>query len=159
MSYKRIAAFIGVSTLGIILTFCVILTQRPIHKGETVIVTGADNFNISADLKWSSDETGTDGIKLVHWLPDWYNKTDIGLVLSNRVEEIKRRCRTYTGSRNNWNQPPYIKLVRSKNLEYCHTAKAGSTFWRALLQQIKEKEEDLPGDRLVSGYYKCLVKS
>ena len=158
MSYRRYVAFIGVLTLGIILTLCVILTQHPRQIGKTVIVTSVDRSDVSADLKWSSDETGTDKLKLVHWLPDWYNKTDIGLVLSNRVEEVKRRCRTYSTRRNNWNHPPVKKLSRSRNLEYCHTAKAGSTFWRELLHRVKEKEENLPGDKLVSGYYNCLVK-
>ena len=158
MSYKRYVAFIGVLTLGITLTLCVILTQHPRQIGKTVIVTSVDRSDVSADLKWSSDETGTDELKLVHWLPDWYNKTDIGLVLSNRVEEVKRRCRTYSTRRNNWNHPPVKKLSRSRNLEYCHTAKAGSTFWRELLHRVKEKEENLPGDKLVSGYYNCLVK-
>lgn len=87
-----------------------------------------------------------DGARLEHWRPDWYDHADIGLMLYNRVRRVKQRCIDYDGERNQWKILPRVKIARSNNLEYCHTAKAGSTFWSNLLQVAKDKEMIISGD-------------
>ena len=91
----------------------------------------------------------TDDRRLEHWLPDWYEKTDIVSLLNSRLKGIKERCRTYIGARNKWRRSPPIVLKRSPTIDYCATAKAGSTFWKFLLAAIKYKG---------AGYTKTLVR-
>lgn len=80
-------------------------------------------------------------ISLDHWLPDWYEEPDIDYVLHQRLLHIRQRCLSgFTGKRNAWKEEPALVIARSKQIEYCSTAKAGSTFWKNVLGRIRGEE-------------------
>ena len=152
----RFTTVLGIPALVITTLIYIIINSQSAGIRETIIVN-EDNNSLRIPLVVSYQNTSSmvervEDIKTVHWLPDWYNKTDIGRVLSNRVEEVQKRCRTYTGDKNKWASEPKIRIARTKNLAYCHTAKAGSTFWRKLLQQVQKEKNKRAVDRMVSKF-------
>lgn len=81
------------------------------------------------------------GADLEHWLPDWYGQPDIGTVLSNRVGRLQQRCQTYQGHRNKWLLNVFLAHSNSTMLGFCPTAKAGSSFWKAVIQELIAREQ------------------
>ena len=119
-----------------IVTLCVVIAHTSYRFG----VSQQPNFYTEEYSTNGGDyDTSPSDVKLEHWLPDWYNTTDTDLLLYVRLKGIRERCQSYSGVRNEWKSAPPIVMRRSRNIEYCATAKAGSTFWKQLLRVTKHR--------------------
>lgn len=129
-----------------IVTLCIIIfVTEVVYWASTSVSYFSTERKQSVTAGYTSLSPTTSAFHKEHWLPDWYNQTDIGLLLYRRVREVKHRCAEYEGERNKWKVKPRVKLAHSKNLEYCYTAKAGSTFWGHLLEASKKAEPRFRG--------------
>lgn len=138
-----------------ILLMCVVL----IHSGFSVSFAReppeffTEQYLDSGTDDYEPSSTSVEAVE--HWLPDWYNLTlsEMDTLLFTRLKGIRERCQTYGGLRNQWRSFPPIVMRRSRNIEYCATAKAGSTFWKRLLEATKyrgRRQEKDGGARIVS---------
>lgn len=62
------------------------------------------------------------------------------LTLRKRVLDIRHRCQLFSGPSRRWREKPPILMVKSINIEYCCTAKTGTSFWKVLMPKVKSQK-------------------
>lgn len=115
-----------------------------------LLTSGNDNQNIEVVVsedhvkeKREISQTLRNGGSLEHWLPDWYNETNMESLLSNRNQLIKQRCQHSDHiTRNKWKVSIRRLYARFSRITYCATAKAGSTFWRSVIHRVQWMKSD-----------------
>lgn len=77
---------------------------------------------------------------LEHWVPDWYEKTDMNDVLTRRMQNIVKLCRSFQGRRNEWKNEIWHLVEQTASLKYCSHAKAGCTFWKHVVRALTDQK-------------------
>ncbi|XP_067952138.1 carbohydrate sulfotransferase 14-like [Watersipora subatra] len=140
MAVNSIKRFVvSVSVLLLTATIAFMLLELNTQKDNDKLIVSVKKPLLAKNFSNLRNTIDT-ATHLEHWLPDWYNVSDVDILLKNRVRMVRERCESYNGERNIWKTKPLLRMVRSKRLVYCCTAKAGSTFWRNILQRVTETD-------------------
>lgn len=105
-------------------------------QGSFLLAQNTQMYNEDDFVKYHDPEVG-----LEYWEPDWYKNPDLQELLTQRMQNIISRCKSFDGVRNVWKRRIAVRMPHITAMNYCCHAKAGSTFWRHVLKALSQNEK------------------